>query len=403
MADSIVSPRALTAVQAACLRYSGESRQALLVSIDGSDGRCADTLSPRVSVMTKVFVSHAYGDKNYCDEFLDSILVRGMGLNPKNDIFYSSERDTGVPSGADLMSWVRREVGQSTLVIAIITPLYSTRPVCMAELGAAWGKAGDDHLFPLLAPGVSFSDLDGVLPHALCPSIIDRGALLELYERASKMQSVPNDSMSYNVGVERWLAKAPSLAKKLKVPEAPPTAADYKTALNRVEALVQALEEAEEHTAEWKARCDLLLEAKDSAEARQIMVGDDVTDQFKHALTEFTAALRALRSEAAAAVIFEHLRGDAAPYPNVMQQGHDARDEFDHAIKRDLVSETTENWYEPNLKKRVVRAAVEAAKALREVLKSIDTNEHAAEWFSETYGLEPRLTDLDTWADLTAR
>lgn len=353
--------------------------------------------------MTKVFVSHAYGDKKFCDEFLDSILVRGMGLNPKNDIFYSSERDTGVPSGADLMSWVRKEVGESTLVIAIITPLYSTRPVCMAELGAAWGKAGDDHLFPLLAPGVSFSDLDGVLPHALCPSIVDRGALMELYERASKMHSVPNDSVSYNVGVERWLAKASSLAKKLTVPEAPPTAAEYNAAQDRVNALVQALEEAEEQTVEWKTRCDRLLEAKDAAEARQIMVGDDVKDQFHHALSEFTHALGALRSEAAAGVIFEHLRGDAAPYPNVMQQGHDVCDEFDQAIKRDLVSETGENWYEPNLKKRVVMTAVEAAEALDEVLKRIDADEHAAEWFAETYNLEPRLTDLDTWVDLADR
>lgn len=132
--------------------------------------------------MAKVFVSHASADKPFVDAFVDNVLRIGLGLNG-DKVFYSSERDTGVPSGADLMHSVRAEVSEATLVIAVITPTYQTRPVCIAELGAAWGRADPGHFFPLLAPGLERSDLEGVIPSTLILRIDDGSALDELSDR----------------------------------------------------------------------------------------------------------------------------------------------------------------------------------------------------------------------------
>ena len=90
--------------------------------------------------MPAVFVSHAFDDRGLVDRFVDTILKLGCGL-PITEIFYSSGEDTGIPSGRDLIHHVREEVSDSSLVLAIITPTFQTRPICVAELGAGGAAA----------------------------------------------------------------------------------------------------------------------------------------------------------------------------------------------------------------------------------------------------------------------
>jgi hypothetical protein len=82
------------------------------------------------------FVGHASVDAELVDAFVDTLVRNGCNLGP-DDIFYTSGEDTGIPSGADLIASVSEEVSEATLVIALVTPTYQTRPVCVAELGAA--------------------------------------------------------------------------------------------------------------------------------------------------------------------------------------------------------------------------------------------------------------------------
>jgi hypothetical protein len=110
--------------------------------------------------MPDVFISHAAGDASIVDPFVDTIVRLGCGLSPKQ-IFYSSGADTGIPSGSTLLAEVRENVATSGLVVAIITPRFQTRPVCVAELGAAWSRTGN--LFPIALPGMARRDMEGVL------------------------------------------------------------------------------------------------------------------------------------------------------------------------------------------------------------------------------------------------
>ena len=98
--------------------------------------------------MPAVFVSHASSDKTFVDVFVNEVLRLGCALST-DELFYSSGAATGVPSGKDLMDFVRSQAGDSSLVVAVISPVFQTRPICIAELGAAWARSG--RLFPTLA------------------------------------------------------------------------------------------------------------------------------------------------------------------------------------------------------------------------------------------------------------
>lgn len=108
--------------------------------------------------MPGVFISHAFADRALVDPFVDDVIRLGCGVPPEQ-VFYSSGEDTGVPSGEDLNAYVRKQVADASIVVAVISPTFQTRPFCVAELGAAWAKVGN--LFPIAVPGMGRTDLEG--------------------------------------------------------------------------------------------------------------------------------------------------------------------------------------------------------------------------------------------------
>src|ERR1700691_148450 len=120
----------------------------------------SDSSDQWVLSMPGIFISHASADKVMVDEFVDNVVRLGCGV-PPDLIFYSSGSDTGVPSGKDLNTYVRDQVGVVGLVVSLLTPAFQIRPFCVAELGAAWSRV--DNLFPIKHPELDRDDLDGVL------------------------------------------------------------------------------------------------------------------------------------------------------------------------------------------------------------------------------------------------
>src|SRR5689334_7310153 len=98
-----------------------------------------------------VFVSHASADAALADRLV-RLLDDGCELDRSSQVFYSSSRLTGLRSGEYITASLQKKVGEAAIVVALITPTYLSRPMCLAELGAAWGR---DTLFPLLLPGMN--------------------------------------------------------------------------------------------------------------------------------------------------------------------------------------------------------------------------------------------------------
>ena len=159
--------------------------------------------------MHRVFISHAHDDKELVDAFVDKIVQLGSGLSA-DEIFYSSGGDTGVPSGANINEHVRRQVDEAGLVIAVITPAFERSLFCVAELGAAWSRAGE--LFPLILPGTSYSQMRGVLAGLEIRRIDAEEGLDELHVRLTKLTSRSVPATTWGKHERAWLRQVNGLA-----------------------------------------------------------------------------------------------------------------------------------------------------------------------------------------------
>ena len=83
----------------------------------------------------KIFISHASADRKLANLLRDTLVLGGI---PRERIFYSSSRATGIPSGTDVRAHLRSELQQAGLVIELISATFLTRPMCLIELGGAW-------------------------------------------------------------------------------------------------------------------------------------------------------------------------------------------------------------------------------------------------------------------------
>src|ERR1700740_1478164 len=110
--------------------------------------------------MSIVFLSHASADEPLIDS-LKTMLQSGIGLGPA-EVFYSSEKGTGIPAGSNFVDYIRDKMQDAGFVVAVITPAYLESEFCLAELGAVWALADKD-FFPLCVPPVNRAELKATL------------------------------------------------------------------------------------------------------------------------------------------------------------------------------------------------------------------------------------------------
>jgi hypothetical protein len=163
--------------------------------------------------MPRLFVSHATSDRAIVSEFVNTVLRLGCGLMPE-EIFYSSGADMGVPSGGDLNAYIRSQVSESDLVLAIITPRFQASLYCVAELGAAWSRAGT--LLPLLGTRTTPVDLKGVLHGLLVRNIGDAVALDELLDRVVAIFGRAPSGPTWGAHRDEWLRRADGFMQTLE-------------------------------------------------------------------------------------------------------------------------------------------------------------------------------------------
>lgn len=82
-----------------------------------------------------IFLSHAHADRALADLLRDTLVLGGVA-EPR--IFYSSDRATGIPSGKNVLEYLRESLRGAGLVIELVSETFLTRPMCLMELGGAW-------------------------------------------------------------------------------------------------------------------------------------------------------------------------------------------------------------------------------------------------------------------------
>ncbi|WP_147252410.1 toll/interleukin-1 receptor domain-containing protein [Blastococcus sp. TF02A-30] len=348
--------------------------------------------------MPGVFVSHASADGEYVEQFVSNVLQLGCDLDLENgDLFYTSGADTGVPPGADLMSYVRKQVGAANLVVALITPTYLTRPICMAELGAAWGMVGDDKLFPLLAPGMKRGDLDGILPSLLIRFSNERDALDQLHERVGNAVGHHSGTPTWGRHVRKWERAVDDLAATLPAPQVA-SVADLEKLEEKVTQSDQVIDDMERQIAELEQQLSAVSSLKDPVDVARAILPTDHRNRFDALVAQAYKALQRLRPIVREAVRWDVL-GSEMPWPDAFEdQGthRDAKKAYDDG---ELLGGSADDTLVPDYGFAKVSAARDALQELMTFLRKAAEPE-LFEVFQAEYGMPLDLKKRQVWDTL---
>lgn len=337
-------------------------------------------------------MSHAAVDKAFIDNFIDDIIRLGCEV-PKTSIFYTSGADTGIPSGSDLNAYVRQKVGDAAIVVAILTPSFQTRPFCLAELGAAWSRT--DLLFPIAAPGLQRTDLEGVLKGLIVKYLDDSQALDELHETICRAIGTSPGAKTWNSYKAKWLAKVSRLAASLESPRVI-TSEEFERVQGDKQGALQALSEAQTEMDELRAKVEQLKATKDAAAVQQIMKPENEIAEFEILERAAEEALSKLPGAARDAIYWDINNGDM-PWPSPYDEW--TSDQVEKArVDGWLTYGITEDRLRPNLEFGKVKRAVTAVRDLQKFLSSPDRGEDFYDWFSAEHDeLPPDLNNKLLW------
>jgi hypothetical protein len=345
--------------------------------------------------MKSVFVSHATVDGKLVEQFVD-IVLRGCGL-AESDIFVSSIPGMDVPVGSDLLAAVRAEVSDTTLVIAVITPTYPTRPVCLAELGAAWGVAGK--LLPVLVPGISRDRLEGVLTGMKVDYLDQEKALDEIAERIGKETGRrPESQPSWTRAKRKWLGIIGDLVAELPEPDIVSRHQhdELKVKLSETE---QALADAESEVTALKKTVERLKAAKDASEVEEILLPADDIERFKALRDKAVSALQKVTPAVQEAIRHSLSRSE--------MRWLDAREAGIESSVQDAVSEgfLTDNGsgVVPNDDHGPVKRATQAVGALDNALRGDTFEPEFFEWFEKEYDGPAKIWQGAIWRSVFGR
>jgi len=126
----------------------------------------------------KIFISHSSVDVQLA-ESLANLLRLALPLSPE-EIRCTSVDGYRLPVGVDTDERLRREVRDSSIFLALITPTSIRSAYVLFELGARWGA--NLPLFPVLGRGASIESLDGPLSGINALSLVRRQDVLQLIE-----------------------------------------------------------------------------------------------------------------------------------------------------------------------------------------------------------------------------
>jgi hypothetical protein len=340
--------------------------------------------------MKLVFVSHATVDHELVEQFVD-IILKSCGLT-ETEIFASSIPGMDITAGRDLLAAVRAEVSATTLVIAVITPTYPTRPVCLAELGAAWGVAGK--LLPVLAPGINRDQLDGVLTGMKVDYLDQEKALDEIAGRIEEETGRrPESHASWTRAKQKWLRIVGDLVASLSKPEVISKGKhdELKAKLAETE---NALADAESEVTQLKETVQRLKAAKDAAEVAEILLPRDDIERFSILRESAVAELRKVAPVVQEAIRCQ-LAGDEMPWPNPMEDPGFAS-AADEAVSEGLLIDNG-NGLVPNNDHGPVRRASQAVDALADALSGDSFEPEFFEWFDNEYDGPPKLEQGAIW------
>jgi hypothetical protein len=158
-------------------------------------GEAADVEESRVG-SEKIFISHASADRELAGLLQRALVLGGV---PPNQIFYSSERLTGIPAGQNVAEYIRQSLREAGLVIELLTPTFLTRPRCLMELGGAW--VSGTPTFPIVVPPLTVQAARDAIGDVHLVSMSANESNRDLF---SELQDRIHEDLTLNLSARQW-------------------------------------------------------------------------------------------------------------------------------------------------------------------------------------------------------
>lgn len=342
----------------------------------------------------KAFISHAAADAPLISELVEQLVILGSGIS-ENKIFYTSRAATGVPAGFDFRQYIRDEVAEAKIVVAVITPSFLASGFCMSEVGAAWVLAHD--FFPLAVPTLDRAELTGVLPGLHVPRMDEDGALDSLNERLCSAMGVTPKASQWGPRKATFEAMLDDLAVELPGARTVPVER-FEDVHEDLVAAQEALRQATQERRELKERLDAAMQAETPEERRDAALPADERARFDTLLDDAKGKVREVSSAVALVIWAELAKGDLSK-PSQYEDEYllERLDlEIDAGHLREHDGSITSNRDYPDVE--------EAAQAVMDLDAFLGSSSPDFEnWFKDTYRMPPRLDHKEVWDELIGR
>lgn len=129
----------------------------------------------------KIFISHAFADKDYADLLVQLLNDIGIEKSEKK-IFYSSMHGYGIPLAENIYDYLEKELNRNIMVLFVLSKNYYNSPACLNEMGATW--ITNKKYYTILLPDFEFTEIEGAVnPMDISFKIQDKDMLNEFKDK----------------------------------------------------------------------------------------------------------------------------------------------------------------------------------------------------------------------------
>ena len=98
---------------------------------------CLINLEENCTSDHRIFISHSSKDKAIVNDFVNHILMLGVGIE-SNDIFCTSIEEMNIKNGEDIRMHIHKNIIGSECSILLLSDNYKASEICQNEMGAVW-------------------------------------------------------------------------------------------------------------------------------------------------------------------------------------------------------------------------------------------------------------------------
>ena len=157
-----------------------------------------------------IFISHAVKDKPLVEALVEMLRL-GTGISHER-IFCCSLDGMDIPIGINFVEFIKREVQETTVVIALLSPQFMASKFCLLELGATW--ALNHNVIPLIVPPLGYADVGSLLPGLQAVRIDNARGLSAVRDQLCRLLDISAPAGMWEAYRDQFLKKSKRLIKK---------------------------------------------------------------------------------------------------------------------------------------------------------------------------------------------